>query len=346
MVKIVIDNAIPYVKGVLEPFCRVSYIDGREIGPGDVRDADALMVRTRTKCDAALLSGSRVKVIATATIGFDHIDTEYCRSAGIFVTTAAGCNARGVLQWFGAALAYASGVQGWRPGDMTIGVVGAGNVGSLSAVYGRLWGFRVMCCDPPREKSGLPVPAGEGYVPLAEIARLCNIVTFHTPLTFDGPDATFHMAGAGFFERVRPGTMVLNASRGEVVDPQALFRAVTNGLCTAVIDTWEHEPDIDTGLLENALLATPHIAGYTAQGKANASAMSVASLSRFFGLPLDDWYPYDRVPQVVPRAIAWDDMRCTVPLYFDIAAQSAILKSHPESFESIRTSYDYRQEYF
>ncbi|MCC8018737.1 MAG: 4-phosphoerythronate dehydrogenase [Rikenellaceae bacterium] len=346
MVKIVIDDAIPYVKGVLEPFCEVAYIDGRAIGPRDVRDADALMVRTRTRCDAALLAGSRVRVIATATIGYDHIDTEFCRRAGIRISTAAGCNARGVLQWFGAALAYASAIQEWRPGERTLGVVGAGNVGSLSAVYGGLWGFRVLCCDPPRRRAGLPVPAGEGYVPLAEIARRCDIITFHTPLTLDGPDATFHLAGEEFFGMVRPGTLILNASRGEVVDTRALVGAVTADRCSAVVDTWEHEPDIDPALLRCALLATPHIAGYTAQGKANATAMSVTALSRFFGFPLDDWYPYTEVQKTVPRAIGWDEMRETVPAYFDIAAESARLKARPEDFESLRTSYRYRQEYF
>ena len=150
--KIVADSAIPFFQGVLEPWAEVRYLPGSRIAAEDVRDADALVIRTRTRCDERLLAGSRVRLIATATIGFDHIDTAWCAAHGIRVATAAGCNARGVLQWAGAVLAHLARTQGWKPAQRTLGIVGVGHVGSLIREYACLWGFRVVCCDPPREE--------------------------------------------------------------------------------------------------------------------------------------------------------------------------------------------------
>ena len=207
--KIIADSAIPFLQGVLEPWAEVRYLPGSEIAPEEVRDADALLIRTRTRCDERLLGGSRVRLIATATIGFDHIDTAWCAAHGIRVCTAAGCNARGVLQWAGAVLAHLARTQGWQPAGRTLGVVGVGHVGSLVKEYAETWGFRVLCCDPPRE-------AREhcGFLPLEEVARQADILTFHTPLD----DTTHRMAGDALFARMKPGAVILNSSRGEVVD--------------------------------------------------------------------------------------------------------------------------------
>lgn len=344
--KIVIDRDIPYIKGILEPFAGVVYLEGAEISAADVRDADALIVRTRTRCDERLLAGSRVRLIATATIGFDHIDTHFCAKTGIKVATAAGCNARGVLQWIGAALAYAAEKQAWRPEERTIGVVGAGHVGSLVAEYTASWGFGVLYCDPPRQRAeGSDSPAAR-FVSLGEIARRCDIVTLHTPLTREGRDATYHMAGRDFFAEARPGTLIINNSRGEVVDTAALCDAVERGACSCIIDTWEHEPGIDRGLLGLSMLATPHIAGYTAQGKANATSVVVRAVAREFGLPLAGWYPSADVPRIAPRPIPWDELRRTIHGCFDIEALSDRLKAYPDSFETARNTYAYRTEYF
>ena len=175
--KIVADSAIPFLQGVLEPWAEVRYLPGSRIAAEDVRDADALVIRTRTRCDERLLAGSRVRLIATATIGFDHIDTAWCAAHGIRVATAAGCNARGVLQWAGAVLAHLARTQGWKPAQRTLGIVGVGHVGSLIREYACLWGFRVVCCDPPREER-----EHCGFLPLEEVARQADILTFHTPL--------------------------------------------------------------------------------------------------------------------------------------------------------------------
>ena len=330
--KIVADNAIPFLDGVLEPFAEVCRRPGREISAEDVRDADALVIRTRTRCDETLLAGSRVRMIATATIGFDHIDLAWCRRNGIEVATAAGCNARGVLQWVAAALVHLSRRQGWTPGQRTLGVVGVGHVGSLVKSYAEAWGFRVLCCDPPREERERC-----GFLPLEEVARQADILTFHTPLDA----STRHMAGEWLFRMMKPGAVLLNSSRGEVVDGEALLRS---GL-EWVLDVWEHEPQPDPELLRRALVATPHIAGYSLQGKANATALAVAALARKFGLPVEGWYPPEVTPSQ-PRAISWQELVRTIVGAYDIEAESRRLKQQPSAFESLRDRYDYRQEYF
>lgn len=330
--KIVADNAIPFLDGVLEPFAEVCRRPGREISAEDVRDADALVIRTRTRCDETLLAGSRVRMIATATIGFDHIDLAWCRRNGIEVATAAGCNARGVLQWVAAVLALLARRQGWTPGQRTLGVVGVGHVGSLVKSYAEAWGFRVLCCDPPREERERC-----GFLPLEEVARQADILTFHTPLD----DSTRHMAGEWLFRMMKPGAVLLNSSRGEVVDGEALLRS---GL-EWVLDVWEHEPQPDPELLRRALVATPHIAGYSLQGKANATALAVAALARKFGLPVEGWYPPEVTPSQ-PRAISWQELVRTIVGAYDIEAESRRLKQQPSAFESLRDRYDYRQEYF
>lgn len=331
-VKIVADIAIPFIQGLLEPFAEVTRLPGGAIRAETVRDADALLVRTRTRCDENLLAGSRVRFVGTATIGFDHIDLAYCRRAGIRVAAAPGSNARGVLQYLGAVLAHLSRAQGWQPGERTLGIVGVGHVGSLVEEYARRWGFHVVCCDPPREKR-----EHAGFLPLGEVARQADILTFHTPLD----SSTRHMADRRLLDSTRPGCVIVNTSRGEVADTEAL--AECGRAC--VLDVWENEPHIDRRLLERALLATPHIAGYSAQGKANAASIVVSELSRAFGLPLEGWYPAEVSPGT-PRPISWQELCDTIVGRFDIAAQSRLLKSGPENFERMRDHYRYREEYF
>lgn len=333
--KIVADIDIPFLHNVLEPYAQVVYAKGDAIHSQIVADADVLIVRTRTLCDEELLAGSSVKMICTATIGFDHIDMEYCHSAGIEVITSAGCNARGVLQWVAAALSQLVG-EG-RPADHTLGVVGVGNVGRLVAEYGRAWGFTVLCCDPPRHRA-----EGGDFVSLDEVAHRSDIVTFHVPLTRGGEDNTFHMADSRFFELMKPDAVVLNAARGEVIDSGAMLHS---GL-QFVADTWENEPLIDPLMCSRAMFATPHIAGYTVQGKANATAIVVGAIALRMDLQLlEGWYP-EGVARQTPRPISWSQMRESMDSYFDIAAESRALKNDPSQFESLRNNYKYRTEFF
>ena len=330
--KVIIDSAIPFIFGVLEPFAEVVYAQGDAFTPQMVSDADALIIRTRTRCNSCLLAGSKVKFIATATIGFDHIDTEFCNAHGITVARAAGCNARGVLQWVAAVLVDICRREGCKPADRTLGIVGVGNVGSLVKEYAERWGFKLLCCDPPRkEREGL-----SDFISLQELIPQVDILTLHTPLD----STTRGMITPSVLAPLRCGATVINASRGEVAQTEALLR---NDLSCA-IDVWEHEPNIDARLLSKAFVTTPHIAGYSLQGKANATAMVIAALARHFDLPLTDWYP-EGITKTIPKDIDWPTLVATIDNYCDLAAESAPLKSGLD-FETLRNNYNYRAEYF
>ena len=245
---------------------------------------------------------------------------------------AEGCNARGVLQWVAGALAHLLAADHLTPDRCTLGIVGVGHIGSLVERYARHWGFRVLCCDPPRQ-----VREGGDFIPLDELAARADILTFHTPLD----DTTRRMVDGRLLSLTRPGAIILNASRGEVVDGRALLASGRR----YVLDVWEHEPHIDRSVLDGALYATTHIAGYSAQGKANASAAVIRSLAERFDLPLKEWYPQQVAP-VEPQLISWNDMCRTIDSRFDIEAETHRLRAEPEAFERIRSTYDYRQEYF
>lgn len=330
--RILADKAIPYLQGVLEPFAEVEYAEGSDFTPEMVAEADALIVRTRTRCDRTLLEGSKVEFIATATIGFDHIDLEYCRQHNIEVATSAGCNARGVLQWMAAALSLLAERNNFRPEERTLGIVGVGNVGHLVKEYAEHWGFRTICSDPPREER-----EHLDFVSLDEVLRKADIVTLHTPLD----DTTRHLINEHNISLLRPGTTLINASRGECVATEATRR---NDL-TYITDVWEHEPNIDGRYLAESIVATPHIAGYSAQGKANATAMAVQALARHFRLPLTDWRPLE-VAQIEPEMVSWGEVCSTIKQYCDLEAESRELKNSPEKFEQLRNHYRYRTEYF
>lgn len=330
--RIIVDSDIPFVRGVLEPYGEVIYLRGGEIDSSAVADADGLIVRTRTRCDEALLCNSHVKIVATATIGTDHIDLDYCRSAGIEVHNAKGCNARGVLQWVAAVLRHIAINNRKCPHDYTLGVVGIGSVGSLVAEYSRHWGFNVMECDPPRKER-----EGGDFRPIKELAAKCDILTFHTPLDH----TTHHLLNKELLDIMRPGSTIINASRGGVVDNLA----VVNSSHRYIFDVWEGEPNIEVQTLHRSDIGTPHIAGYSIQGKANATALSIRAIARYFGLPLTEWYPQDISPSK-PKLIDWEEMCTTIGAYYPISEESDYLKSHPEEFESLRNNYTFRNEYF
>lgn len=341
--KFVVDKNIPFLKGVFEPYASVDYLDASNIDRSSVAHADALIVRTRTRCDSSLLDGSSIKIVATATIGHDHIDKAFLEQRGIEFVSAAGCNAAGVLQYVLTALVWVSNFR--RPLDpehMTLGVVGVGNVGSLIAEFGAKCGFRVLCCDPPRAEA-----EGGDFVCLERLLLESDIVTCHVPLIKSGENKTLRMADEDFFRRMKKGSIFINSSRGEVVDDRALCEALDRGhVCAAVIDTWSNEPDIDVELLEKASLATPHIAGYSLQGKANGSSMVVRAVARYFGLPLEDWYPEGVDRRAQRDDFSWEWLCSQALIDFDIKAQSDRLKAFVAEFEPMRNGYNYRTETF
>ena len=347
--KIVCDNKIPFLRGVFEPYAQVLYLPGRETTPELVRDADALVTRTRTKCDAALLSGSSVRVIATATIGFDHIDTAWCEAQGICWRNAPGCNSWSVKQYIGAALCVLARRHGLRLEGMTLGVVGAGNVGSKVAETAASLGMRVLLNDPPRERR-----EGSGaFVSLDELVAQSDIVTLHVPLERAGEDATWHLFDAARIATMRPDQFLINSSRGPVVDNAALKAALAGGnLRGAVLDVWEGEPEPDRELIGLLDIATPHIAGYSADGKANGTMMSVRTVAERLGLPLTDWCPADMPEPAQPLDFRIDaagksrqEVLAEALLYsYDILADDRALRAHPERFEQLRGDYPVRRE--
>lgn len=332
VMRVIVDSAIPFISGVLEPYAEVVYIDGKDINSHAARHSDALVVRTRTCCNRQLLEGSQVKFIATATIGRDHIDEAYCKDAGIRVCSAPGCNARGVLQWMAAALHHIVTTDNLSPKDYTLGVVGVGNVGSLVVEYARMWGFQILQCDPPRQKR-----EGGDFIPIEELVTKADIITLHIPLD----SSTYHIINEDVISTIKPNAIIINASRGAVVDNRAIARSGHR----YIFDVWEGEPNIHHEILEGAMLASPHIAGYSLQGKANATAMVVQALAEHFDLPLKDWYPKEVTP-TTPRRICWHELSATIASRCDLVAESQGLKSEPSQFESIRNNYDYRNEYF
>ncbi|MBR5850870.1 MAG: 4-phosphoerythronate dehydrogenase [Alistipes sp.] len=329
---VVIDSAIPFLEEVLAPHVSVVARPGSAITTDDLRDADALVVRTRTRCNERLLSGTAVRLIITATIGFDHIDRVWCEAHGIRVVTAAGCNARGVLQWVSAVLAGIARKEQFTPTERTLGIVGVGHVGSAVKACAEVWGFRVLCCDPPREERERC-----GFRSLQEVASEADILTFHTPLD----SSTYHLCDADLLRRMKPTAWILNSSRGPVLDERALLEAPN----PFVLDVWEEEPNLRLEVLQRAVWATPHVAGYTVQGKANASAIAVAELSAHFGLPIRGWYP-PQVERPEQRCIAWEELLATIDGYYDLEEESRLLKADPARFEAFRDGYRYRLEYF
>lgn len=337
--KVIVDNKIPYIKGIIERIAdEVVYLPGNAFTPQEVKEADALIVRTRTLCNRDLLEGSRVKFIATATIGFDHIDTTYCREAGIAWTNCPGCNASSVEQYVHSVLLLLKREKGLHLQEATLGVVGVGHVGSKVAAMAEALGMRVLLNDPPREDAG-----ESGFVDLQTLARECDVITFHTPLNRAGNYRTFHLADEAFFCQLERSPYIINSSRGEVVETQALLQALERGqVKEAIIDTWEHEPDINLDLLRKAFIATPHIAGYSADGKANATRMSLDALCRFFGKEAE----FEVLPPSLPETTYSADEEAAYLQVYNPMRDSEWLKAEPEKFEWFRGNYPLRRELF
>ena len=333
--KVVIDEKIPYLKDALE---KAGYIvvakPGTEINAVDVADAVALFVRTRTKCNEELLDGSSVKFIGTATIGYDHIDADYCSRNGIVWKNAAGCNAGAVLQYVQSVI-YESipSVKG-----LAIGVVGVGEIGSRIAEWARGAGMVVYKNDPPKARMGM-----EELVSLDEIAEKCDIITFHPTLEREGEFPTYHLADKRFLASLKRCRLLINASRGEVVDSKALLDAIKESKLSAVaLDVWENEPEIDKELLEKVFVATPHIAGYSAEGKMNATRMVLDAFFDF--LENKNRACLESLPEPVNNlVVACCEREALLSIYSPLA-DTAALKKNPDDFESLRNCYKLRRE--
>ena len=316
--QVVIDKGIPFLDGVFPSDIEALHLAPEEITPAAIRNADALFVRTRTQINKELLQGSKVRFVATATIGFDHIDQAYCREAGIHWVSCPGCNAQAVCDYVENVLITLDSKQYSK----TIGVIGYGHVGKLVAAMAERVGYKVMISDPP---------LGIG-MPLEEMASQCDIITLHTPLTYIGDYSTYHLFNQTVLAQCKPNVLLINAARGGVVDEQALLKHLMSDQgkdMQVAIDCWEGEPYINKTLLQQSDLASFHIAGYSIEGKMRASEMCLHAFCEFFSLPI------------------LSINKKVVPLHGDSAPGwlcriSDQLKAQPENFEQLRKKYPLR----
>ncbi len=339
MKKLLIDDAIPFLEGRLEKEFECQYMPGEKITRDDLKGIDGLLVRTRTKCNESLLEGTPVSFIATGTIGLDHIDTRYCDAHGIHWQNAPGCNAPAVAQYVWRALLEL----GFETSDMTLGIVGKGNVGGLVCDWGRRLGAKVIICDPPRAKQGF---RDEDYIPLEELMQEADAVTFHTPLIKKaGPDSngiymqpTLHLGNEKTLSLLKNNAIVVNAARGGVMDEEALGKIKDSKNLKTAIDTWEGEPTINPGHLKYADIATFHIAGYSLQGKERATFSILSGLEKHFGveLPKEDLSG----PYIPSNSLS----KAAIIKSYDIMEDDRIMRMEFKDFERLRNSYPLREE--
>jgi len=345
--KVVIDNKIPFIKGLLEPLADISYIEGNKIGKKDILNADALIVRTRTKIDSSLLSGTAVKYIGSATIGTDHIDTGWCRQNGIHCAASPGCNAGSVNQYILSALAILQNKFRYKPENTTIGIVGVGNVGKKVAASVRLLGYNVLLNDPPRSR----IEGPGAFVSLDKLLENSDIITVHVPLTLDGRDKTHHLICSDTISKAKKGVILINTSRGGVVDEKMLLSNLKSGKIKAcVTDVWEGEPNISRELLTRSTIATPHIAGYSSDGKLRASTMIIEDFARFFKLPqpaynVDLPSPEDPIISIKEWHNTEDLPAKAILHTYPIMNDHHLLLKNPDRFEELRNNYPNRREF-
>lgn len=347
--KIIIDDKIPYIRGAFEDVAEVHYLSGPATTPEMVKNADALITRTRTICNEFLLKDSSVKIIATATIGYDHIDTEYCDKAGIAWTNAPGCNSGSVEQYIASVLMVLAKLKKLNLQETTIGIVGVGNVGSKVERFCRSIGMKVLLNDPPRENA----EGSDSFVSLQTIQQQADIITLHVPLESGSDYPTWHLADESFFLQLKKKPVLINSCRGEVVETAALKSALQKNLISeAVCDCWENEPDIDLELLSQCVIATPHIAGYSRDGKANGTRMSVQAVSRSLRLGLDSWQPEgieaaeESTFMLDGSGLSEAEIISKAILHtYDVRNDDRDLRANPAVFEKLRGNYPVRREF-
>lgn len=331
--KIVIDEDIPFIKERIGGETETMFLPGSEINKEHLRDADALVVRTRTKCNSRLLEGTPVRLIATATIGTEHIDLPWCLKNGVKVKSAPGCNAPGVAQYVFASLFKS----GFNPESHTLGIIGHGNVGSLVGEWANQMGIKTLVNDPPKY---LKEDKPENHRDLETLLESCDAVTMHVPLTNDGDFPTRHLIGRKELLLMKPGSIIVNSARGGVVDEKTLVQAIGNKRLSAIVDVWENEPLINRELLRLASIATPHIAGYSLEGKMRGTRMVLEALEEALGLSVDiSGLECNREERQPITATLIENS-------FNPIQDSMQLKENPEEFETLRNRYNYRHEPF
>jgi erythronate-4-phosphate dehydrogenase len=355
--RVLIDRNIPFGEPVFSTIGDVTLLDTIDIKPPAVRDAEILVIRSETKVTPALLEGSRVRFVGTATIGTDHVDTEYLAARKVGFASAPGCNANAVAEYIAAALLTLSTRFGFGLAGKTLGVVGVGNIGSKVVNVGEALGMTVLQNDPPlARQTGDP-----RFLPL-EALMGADIITLHVPLSKAGPDATYHFFDEARISAMKPGSILINASRGAVVETVAIRKALVGGqLGTAVLDVWENEPAINAELLTLVALGTAHVAGYSLDGKVNAVRKVYHALCKHLNMePV--WTGWDKLPppavlrfplpgQAEKREAILQE---SVKQCYDIELDDRLLREmllQPEErrasyFMKLRTGYRMRREFF
>ncbi|WP_058912735.1 4-phosphoerythronate dehydrogenase PdxB [Entomohabitans teleogrylli] len=348
--KIVVDENMPYARELFSRLGEVKAVPGRPLPQGELDDADALMVRSVTKVNAALLNDKPVKFVGTATAGTDHVDEDWLRQAGIAFSAAPGCNAIAVVEYVFSALLMLAERDGFSLADRSVGIVGVGNVGGRLQARLEALGIRTLLCDPPRADRGEP---GE-FLALDTLVREADVLTFHTPLFKDGPYNTWHLADEALISALKPGCILINACRGPVVDNEALLRRLAAGQALSVVlDVWEPEPDLNLQLLARADIGTAHIAGYTLEGKARGTTQVFEAFSQFIGqrqqVPLDTLLPAPEFGRIALHGpLDQATLKRLVHLVYDVRRDDAALRlvaNRPGEFDRLRKYYQERREW-
>jgi erythronate-4-phosphate dehydrogenase len=349
---IAVDDAVAYAQEAFGPLGEVRLFGGRSVSPDELRDADALVVRSVTRVNERLLAGSRIRFVGTATIGTDHLDLSYLRDRGIQVANAAGCNANAVADYVMAALLLTAGRKGWNLAEKSIGIIGVGHIGSRIQTRAAALGMSVRLCDPPLRES-----TGDLRYGFLDDVLAADILTLHVPLTREGAHPTWHLIDRNVLRSLNPGQVLLNTARGPVIAEADLKECLRQRkIAGALLDVWESEPGIDPELLDLVEVATPHIAGYSLDGKIRATRMIADELCRFLHLR-QTWDPSDLCPPphcLRPQAGArgTDALRSLVLQAYDILKDDASLRAirdaaagRAEYFERLRTDYPFRPEF-
>ncbi|WP_054179316.1 4-phosphoerythronate dehydrogenase PdxB [Trabulsiella odontotermitis] len=348
--KILVDENMPYARELFSRLGEVRAVAGRPLPGEALDDADALMVRSVTKVNAALLEGKPVKFVGTATAGTDHVDEEWLAQAGIGFSAAPGCNAIAVVEYVFSALLMLAERDGFALTDRTVGIVGVGNVGGRLQKRLEALGIKTLLCDPPRADKG-----DEGhFLPLETLVEQADILTFHTPLFKDGPYKTLHLADEALISRLKPGTILINACRGAVVDNSALLARLNAGQpLSVVLDVWEPEPDLNTELLAQVDIGTAHIAGYTLEGKARGTTQVFEAYSEFIGqrhqISLDTLLPAPEFGRITLHGpLDQATLKRLVHLVYDVRRDDAPLRQvagKAGEFDKLRKNYQERREW-
>jgi erythronate-4-phosphate dehydrogenase len=348
--KIIADENMAFVREVFSEIGDVRLVAGRSIDPDQIASADLLLVRSVTRVNAELLDQARnLKFVGSATIGIEHLDVPYLKSRGIAYANAPGCNALAVAEYVLSSLLHLSGTHNFDLSQQTVAIIGAGNTGTALADKLAALGVSVQLCDPPLERAGDP----RGFVPFKQALK-ADIVSLHVPLTRTGPDATWHLLDQAVLAEFRADQYLINTSRGAVIDNQALLAIKTSGLGPAlVLDVWETEPDFEQALLPHVSLATPHIAGYTQEGRARGTLMLYQWVCQMLHttarIDLQKLLPPARLSRVDVEPYAPGQLwQLLVPLVYEVKKDDRVFRRHaikPGGFDRLRKKYWARREF-